>query len=95
MAQNDGKPDKDDILTPAEGEQLLVWVKAALVRAIKTAAQSAVAAIGTTALTIGSVDWRIIGGTAALAAVLSVLTSLAGVPEASNGADVATIASGK
>lgn len=50
------------------------------------------AAIGTTVLTIGQVDWRIIGGTAALSAVLSLLTSVAGIPEVDDGANVAKIA---
>lgn len=95
MAEHDGHLDKDDILSGSEAEGLALWGKAAIVRAIKTAAQSAVAAIGTTAATIGTVDWRIIGGTAALAAVLSLLTSVAGVPEAENGENVAVIAKGK
>lgn len=56
------------------------WIKAAGVRAIKTFAQSAIAAIGVTA-TLGAVDWVIIASTAALSAVLSILTSLAGLPE--------------
>jgi hypothetical protein len=56
------------------------WLRAATVRAIKTAAQTAVATIGTTAV-IYDVDWRLVGGTAALAALLSYLTSLAGLPE--------------
>ena len=56
------------------------WIKAAGVRAIKTFAQSAIAAIGVTA-TLGAVDWVIIASTAALSAVLSILTSLAGLQE--------------
>lgn len=56
------------------------WWRAAGVRAVKTAAQSAVAAIGTTA-TLGGVDWPVVASTAAMAAVLSLLTSLAGLPE--------------
>ncbi len=58
---------------------------------MKTAAQSAVAAVGTTAA-IGSVDWRLVAGTAALAAVLSLLTSVAGVPEVGHGENVADLA---
>lgn len=57
------------------------WVHAAAVRAVRTAAQSAVAAIGTTAV-VQDIDWAIVGGTTAVAALLSVLTSLAGLPEA-------------
>ena len=56
------------------------WLKAAAVRAVKTIAQTAVATIGTTAM-LTSVDWRVVISTAALAGVLSVLTSIAGLPE--------------
>lgn len=56
------------------------WFHAALVRAIKTFAQTAVATIGTAAA-LGSVDWLMVGSASLLAAVLSVLTSVAGLPE--------------
>lgn len=56
------------------------WAKAAGRRALKTAAQTFVATIGTTA-TIGAVDWKLVCSTSILAAVLSVATSLAGLPE--------------
>lgn len=56
------------------------WAKAALVRAVKTVAQTAVAAIGTTAA-LHQVDWMLVGSTALLAGVLSILTSIAGLPE--------------
>lgn len=56
------------------------WFKAAGVRAVKTFAQTAIAAIGVTA-TIGSVDWLTVLSTSGLAAVLSLLTSVAGLPE--------------
>jgi hypothetical protein len=57
------------------------WLKAAAVRAIKTIAQTAVATIGTTKM-FTEVDWMMVGGTALLAGVLSVLTSVAtGLPE--------------
>lgn len=58
----------------------LDWFKAACIRAIKTIAQSAVAAIGTSAL-MGDVDWIAVGSTALLAGILSLLTSVAGIPE--------------
>ena len=56
------------------------WVKAAAVRAIKTVAQSAVAAIGSSAA-LGDVNWTLVASTAALSGVLSLLTSVAGLPE--------------
>ncbi len=61
------------------------WVKAALVRAIKTAAQTAVALIGTNAIGITGVDWVAVASAAALAAVVSLLTSIAGIPEVREG----------
>ena len=56
------------------------WWKAAGVRAVKTVAQAAVAAIGTTAM-LSEVDWLVVASTALLAGVLSLLTSVAGLPE--------------
>lgn len=56
------------------------WLKAAGIRAIKTVAQTAVATIGTSAV-IAEVDWIMVGSAALLAGVLSLLTSLAGIPE--------------
>lgn len=56
------------------------WWKAAAIRAIRTIAQTAIAAIGTTAL-LENVNWLVVGSTAALAGILSLLTSLAGLPE--------------
>lgn len=58
------------------------WIKAAAIRAVKTMAQSAIGAIGAAA-TMGAVDWRIVGSTAVLAGVVSILTSVAGIPEVS------------
>lgn len=56
------------------------WFKAAGIRAVKTFAQTAVAAIGVTS-TISSVDWLTVLSMSGLAAVLSLLTSVAGLPE--------------
>lgn len=56
------------------------WIKAAGIRAAKTMAQTAVALLPASA-TISAVDWKVVIGTAALAGVASILTSLAGLPE--------------
>ena len=56
------------------------WIKAAAVRAVKTVAQTAAATIGSTAL-FTEVDWVVVGSAALLAGVLSLLTSIAGLPE--------------
>ena len=61
-------------------EKFKKWIKAAGVRALKTLAQTAVATIGTSAL-IADVDWLMVVSASALAAVLSLLTSVAGLPE--------------
>ena len=61
-------------------EYWMNWLKAATVRAIKTVAQTAVATIGTAAV-MGEVNWLMVGSAAALAGILSMLTSVAGLPE--------------
>lgn len=61
-------------------EYMRKWAKAAAVRAIKTVAQAAIAAIGSSAA-LGDVNWTLVASTAALAGVLSMLTSVAGLPE--------------
>lgn len=56
------------------------WFKAACIRAIKTIAQTAIATIGASA-TMGEVNWAMVGSASLLAGVVSVLTSIAGIPE--------------
>lgn len=61
-------------------EKFKKWIKAAGVRAVKTVAQTAVATIGTSAV-LGDVNWVMVASVSALAGVLSLLTSVAGIPE--------------
>ena len=57
-----------------------LWVKAALVRAVKTIAQTAVALIGVGTV-MSDIDWLMVGSASLLAGILSILTSVAGLPE--------------
>ena len=56
------------------------WIKAALIRALKTVCQTAVATIGTAAV-LSSVDWKMVVSASLLAGILSILTSVGGLPE--------------
>ena len=69
-------------------DNLLLWLQAAAVRAVKTAAQTAVGVIGAAAA-MGEVSWALVGSSALLAAIVSLLTSVAGVPEVDDGTSVA------
>ena len=61
-------------------ETIKTWIKAAGVRAIKTVAQTAIATIGTSVV-MSEVNWAVVASAAALAGLLSLLTSVAGLPE--------------
>ena len=66
-----------------KNEKMITWMKAAGIRALKTVAQTAVALIPV-AVSITQVDWLTVAWTAALAGIVSMLTSLAGLPELKN-----------
>lgn len=74
-------------------DKLAQWAAAAAVRAVKTAAQSALGIIGAS-VALGEVDWALVASAAALAAIVSALTSVAGLPEVGGGASVAKLAKG-
>ena len=65
------------------------WFPAALERAIKTFAQTFLATIGSGAITLGEVNWGMVLSSAALAAILSIATSVAGLPEVKKAVDEA------
>lgn len=60
------------------------WIKAAGIRAIKTMAQTAIATIGTSAVIISDVNWKIVASASVLSGILSLLTSIVGLPELKN-----------
>lgn len=61
-------------------EYIKKWIKCAGIRALKTVAQTAVATIGTSAV-MGEVNWTMVGSSSLLAGIISLLTSIAGLPE--------------
>lgn len=67
-------------------EKTKAWIRAAGIRAVKTVAQAAIGCIGA-ATAMGSVDWPLVASTAVLAGVVSLLTSVAGLPEVKSDGD--------
>ncbi|MBU5470158.1 holin [Falcatimonas sp. MSJ-15] len=65
-------------------DKQIKWLKAAGIRAVKTVAQTAVATIGTS-VAMSTVDWRMVLSASLLSGILSVLTSVAGLPEVKEG----------
>ena len=71
------------------------WIRAASVRALKTAAQAAIGVIGTGAVGLLEADWANVLSIAAMAAVVSYLTSIAGLPEVGGGASLPELEDGE
>ena len=65
-------------------EKTKLWLKCAGIRAIKTVAQTSIATIGTSVV-MGDVNWMMVASASALAGILSLLTSIAGLPEVKDG----------
>ena len=78
-------------MTQITKERLKEWVLASLIRAIRTAAQAAVSLIGTNAMGITDIDWVAVASASALAAVVSILMAIAGLPEVSNGQNLPSL----
>lgn len=82
----DSTPTHEPAPTPAR-----VWVRAALIRALKTMAQAAIGVIGTGAVGLMQADWMNVLSVALMGGVLSLLTSIAGIPEVDDGSSLASI----
>ena len=86
QALPDSLPASEPASSPAR-----VWVRAALIRAIKTMAQAAIGVLGTGAIGLMQADWANVLSIALMGGVLSLLTSIAGIPEVDDGESLASI----
>ena len=86
QALPDSLPTSEPASSPAR-----VWVRAALIRAIKTMAQAAIGVLGTGAIGLMQADWANVLSIALMGGVLSLLTSIAGIPEVDDGSSLASI----
>ena len=86
QALPDSLPASEPASSPAR-----VWVRAALIRAIKTMAQAAIGVLGTGAIGLMQADWANVLSIAFMGGVLSLLTSIAGIPEVDDGESLASI----
>ena len=82
----DSMPTREPVPSPAR-----VWVRAALIRALKTMAQAAIGVLGTGAIGLMQVDWLNVLSVALMGGVLNLLTSIAGSPEVDDGSSLASI----
>ena len=82
----DSLPASEPASSPAR-----VWVRAALIRALKTMAQAAIGVLGTGAIGLMQADWANVLSVALMGGVLSLLTSIAGIPEVDDGSSLASI----
>ena len=86
QALPDSLPASEPASSPAR-----VWVRAALIRALKTMAQAAIGVLGTGAIGLMQADWATVLSIALMGGVLSLLTSIAGIPEVDDGSSLASI----
>ncbi len=77
--------------TPPTPSPLHVWTRAALIRALKTMSQAAIGVLGTGAIGLMQADWMNVLSVALMGGVLSLLTSIAGIPEVDDGESLAAI----
>ena len=86
QALPDSLPTREPMPSPTR-----VWVRAALIRALKTMAQAAIGVLGTGAIGLMQADWANVLSIALMGGVLSLLTSIAGIPEVDDGSSLASI----